>query len=136
MGVHSNSKSSSFQLKAVDDLVIETLFKKQEYNPDIWTSSRRARRDHVHAFFLYPAMMVPDVQKELVDVIVSSQSNVKRLFDPYVGAGTSLVAGMLNGLSCYGQDINPMAILLSKVRTGGLQVASFVRRVERGVAPI
>ncbi len=39
------------------------------------------------------------------------------MVDPYVGAGTTITVAMSCGLSCYGQDINPLAILVSKAKT-------------------
>ena len=39
------------------------------------------------------------------------------MLDPYVGAGTTFTAAMSCGLDCYGQDINPLAILVSKAKT-------------------
>lgn len=44
------------------------------------------------------------------------------MIDPLMGSATTLVASMENGLNCYGQDINPLAVLISKVRTGPFQV--------------
>ncbi len=43
---------------------------------------------------------------------------LESVLDPYMGSGTSLVACMENGLDCYGQDINPLAVLVSQTRTG------------------
>lgn len=63
-------------------------------------------------------MMVPAVQRTLIDIVKTSQPEVNSLIDPYVGAGTNLTAGMHNGLNAYGQDINPLAVLVAKVRSG------------------
>lgn len=62
-------------------------------------------------------MMVPEVQRRLVEVICTIAPGTRSLYDPYVGSGTSLVAGMQNGLHCVGQDINPLAVLLARVKT-------------------
>ncbi len=39
------------------------------------------------------------------------------MLDPFMGSGTALVASMYHGMDCYGQDINPLAILISRVKT-------------------
>lgn len=115
-------------LQNVDSEIIQAIRKKEIDDPDVWTMKNRNRRDNMHAFFLYPAMMVPGVQKELIDVVHTCQPGVKNMYDPYMGAGSSLIAGILNGLDCLGQDINPLALLLTKVRTGTFYFEAFRKR--------
>lgn len=87
-------------------------------NHQIWSSPDHDRSQYVHSFFQYPAMMVPIVQKRIIEIIVNAKGDVANLLDSFMGSGTSLVAGMQMGLDCYGQDINPLAVLVSKTRTG------------------
>jgi len=87
-------------------------------NNQIWNSPDHDRSQYVHSFFQYPAMMVPIVQKRIIEIIVNAKGDVTNLLDSFMGSGTSLVAGMQMGLDCYGQDINPLAVLVSKTRTG------------------
>lgn len=87
-------------------------------NHAVWSSPKRDRSKFVHSFFQYPAMMVPIVQKLIIEIIVNAKGDVSNLLDSFMGSGTSLVAGMEMGLNCYGQDINPLAVLVSKTRTG------------------
>jgi hypothetical protein len=70
-----------------------------------------------HSLFQYPAMMVPEVQRRLIEVICAINPNIKTIYDPFVGSGTALVAGLRNGLRGSGQDINPLAILVARVKT-------------------
>jgi hypothetical protein len=62
--------------------------------------------------------MVPIVQKRLIEIIITANPATRTLLDSFMGSGTSLVAGMDFGLDCYGQDVNPLAVLVSKTRTG------------------
>lgn len=87
-------------------------------NNKIWSSPDHDRREYVHSFFQYPAMMVPVVQKRIIEIIVSKRKDIKKVFDPFMGSGTSLVACMELGLDCYGQDVNPLAVLVARTRTG------------------
>jgi hypothetical protein len=87
-------------------------------NHQIWNSPDHDRSQYVHSFFQYPAMMVPIVQKRIIEIIVNAKGDVTNMLDSFMGSGTSLVAGMEMGLNCYGQDINPLAVLVSKTRTG------------------
>jgi hypothetical protein len=84
---------------------------------DYWSLKDRDRKDSAHRIFQYPAMMVPLVQRRLMATIREVQPSIKSLYDPFVGAGTSLVTGMHFGMDVYGNDINPLAVLISRVRT-------------------
>lgn len=87
---------------------------------DIWTKPKDfAKRDYLRCFFQYPAMMVPAVQKKLIEIVLQATNNGEaNIIDPFMGSATSLVSCMEHGVNCYGQDINPLAILLAKARTG------------------
>ncbi len=99
---------------------------KQRFNQltleseDHWDyrGNSKSERDYVHGFCTYPAMMVPKMQREILDVCLSQigAENVC-LLDPFAGSGTILVEGMLRGLDIVGVDVNPLAILLCKVKT-------------------
>jgi hypothetical protein len=75
-------------------------------------------------------MMVPVVQRRLIAVVKQHQPDVTSLYDPFVGAGTALVAGMYHGLDCYGQDINPLALLVTRVKTGPCFLRSFAEAAD------
>jgi len=98
-------------------------------DPELWSSPDRARGDSTHGFFQYPAMMVPKVQRRLAEVILEVQPDIRSVVDPFVGAGTALVSTMHRGVNCYGQDINPLAVLLARTRTGPVFVTDLSERV-------
>jgi len=117
----------------VDDLLRAEIARRNEQESDLWSSPDCDKRDSAHAFFQYPAMMVPVVQRNLIDLITSVQPDVRTVLDPFVGAGTTLTAAMYKGLDCYGQDINPLAVLLSRSKTGPFFCDSLARRVQETV---
>lgn len=83
-----------------------------------YRGNTNSERDYVHGFCTYPAMMVPKMQREMLDVCLDHlQGTSIRLLDPFAGSGTILVEGMLRGLDIVGIDVNPLAILLCKVKT-------------------
>lgn len=84
---------------------------------DFWSSKDRDRTDSAHNIFQYPAMMVPLVQRRLLGAVLEARPEIQSVFDPFMGSGTSLVSGMHYGLNVYGNDINPLAVLISRVRT-------------------
>ena len=63
----------------------------------------------------YPATMLPQIGIGLLQ-----EFNIKKgkLLDPYVGSGSSIVSALSVGIkNIDGFDLNPLAILISKVRT-------------------
>ena len=105
------------KIKAKDEKIIAKIQELTDEDSTIWTAPKYDRSENVHRFFQYPAMMVPIVQQKLIETFVSIDNTIETLLDPFMGSSTAIVAGMINGLSCYGQDINPLSILLSKVKT-------------------
>lgn len=99
------------------DLQLLKLLETKEEDPDYWSLKDRNRNDSAHGIFQYPAMMVPLVQRRLLAVVLEAQPNIQSIYDPFMGSGTSLVSGMHYGLDVYGNDINPLAVLISRVRT-------------------
>lgn len=127
-GAPSSATEIRAPLKNVDDALIEALTKSDKDDPDFWSLKTRDRTDSAHCIFQYPAMMVPLVQRRLLSTVVEAQPQVKTLYDPFVGSGTSLVSGMHYSLDVFGTDINPLAVLISRVRTA--------RHVEFGIGAI
>lgn len=83
-----------------------------------YRGNNKSERDYVHGFCTYPAMMVPKMQREILQVCLEQSENKHlKLLDPFAGSGTILVEGMLQGLDIVGIDINPLAVLLCKVKT-------------------
>jgi hypothetical protein len=120
---HDMARIDQIICKEIDDLTAE--------NNQIWTSPDHNRREYVHSFFQYPAMMVPVVQKRLIEIITTNKPDVRTVFDPFMGSGTSLVACMERKLDCYGQDINPLAVLVAKARTGPFYFDAIQRKKAR-----
>jgi hypothetical protein len=84
---------------------------------DNWAFRTWAARDYSHGLFQYPAMMVPQMQRELMRRLVSEHA-ARRAYDPFVGSGTTLAEAMLQGLDFVGTDINPLAVLLCRAKSG------------------
>lgn len=89
-----------------------------EVDGDFWAFRGNSKRGHAHAFFQYPAMMVPQMQRELIRAVAEVKPGLSSAFDPYVGSGTTLTESMLQGLRFTGWDINPLAALLCTAKAG------------------
>jgi hypothetical protein len=84
---------------------------------NVFSLPQKEPQGYAHTLFQYPAMMVPEVQKQIIELIRQNDPSVKEVLDPYVGAGASITASMRCGLNATGQDINPLAVLVSKAKT-------------------
>ena len=113
-----------------DGELAKRLRKFTETDPDYWSFRRNAVREHSHGMFQYPAMMVPQMQSRLIGEIMAVDGRVHCIYDPFVGAGTVLTEAMLRGLSFQGCDLNPLAVLVSRVKTGPFFVAALRARWE------
>jgi len=76
-------------------------------------------RYSTHGFHTYPAKMIPQVAKSLLQ---EYGKNATTLFDPFCGSGTSLVEANLHGLSAIGSDLNPLARLIASVKTTPIEL--------------
>ena len=70
----------------VDKQIIKELDKGEEF----WSFKKDCERDYVHGLFAYPAMMVPQMQREILNVFKNkiSDRNSFTIFDPFMGSGT------------------------------------------------
>ena len=82
--------------------------------PIDWDFRREDTRAMTHCFHDYPARMIPQIASKLLDLFGTT---AKRLFDPYCGTGTSLVEAQLRGIDAVGTDLNPLARLITQVKT-------------------
>jgi len=86
--------------------------------PSYWSYADISRYRSAYDLYQYPAMMVPAMLSDLLSVINSSTSGIEKVCDPFLGSGSVLTASMLAGMEFRGTDVNPLAILISKVKSG------------------
>lgn len=96
--------------------IVEEIKEKTE-KKEYWDFKGKDNRDHVHAMLKYPAVMVPNMQGEIFDILLKNDKTIHNVLDPFMGAGTILVEGMIRGLDVCGVDINPLSYLLVLVKT-------------------
>ncbi|MGC3995506.1 MAG: hypothetical protein QM779_15545 [Propionicimonas sp.] len=114
---------------ACAEVLRQRLEDRTRHDPSFWDFEDSPRRGGGHAFFQYPAMMVPELQGALLDDLLAVQPNVKSVFDPFMGSGTVLLESIYRGLDFFGVDINPMAVLLSHVKAAPPSIESATRAV-------
>jgi len=60
--------------------------------------------------------MAPKMQSQLIEAMCHIEPSTRHIFDPFVGSGTIMTEAMMEGLDFTGQDINPLAILICRVK--------------------
>lgn len=80
------------------------------------------RRDYAtHWVHSYPAKMFHRIPQTMISSL--SQAGTLRVLDPFCGSGTVLLEAIINGHSGIGIDVNPLARMISRVKTTSLDTA-------------
>ena len=76
--------------------------------------SVRSTEQWTHGYHRYPAKFLPDVVRKIIEEYAKGS---KLIADLFAGCGTTLVEAKIHGISSVGVDINPVAKLITKVKT-------------------
>lgn len=81
-----------------------------------WNFKEGSMKELVHGLHPYPAMMMPLIARTMFNEYGKGKDTV--FLDPYVGSGTTLVEAQYYGAKkAIGVDLNPLAILISNLKT-------------------
>jgi site-specific DNA-methyltransferase (cytosine-N4-specific) len=86
-----------------------------------WDFRDADTKQGTHVVHTYPAMMIPQVAEKLIARLAARRPGSSTLFDPFCGAGTVLVEAARQGLSAVGNDLNPLALKIARVRTAAIE---------------
>ncbi len=67
-----------------------------------------------HGFHKYPAKFIPQLAKRCIE---ENTDKNEMVCDPFMGCGTTLIESLVSERKAVGVDINPVAYLISKVKT-------------------
>lgn len=81
---------------------------------EYWTFRKESNKKFTHGLHQYPARMHPEIAKKIITDYAKKKTLV---IDPYLGSAGVLIEAMFHGNNSVGFDINPLAILLSRVKT-------------------
>lgn len=106
--------------------------------PRDWSFSKADTSYLTHGLHEYPARMIPQIAERL---IATYSQEGDRILDPFCGSGTTLVEARLARRNAVGNDVNPLAVLLAKVKSTpidleatGFQPREFLSRIEESYA--
>lgn len=75
----------------------------------------KSSRGSLHAIHPYPAKFIPEIPRTLISEFPPEPGSC--VLDPFCGSGTSLVEAQQAGFNTVGIDLNPIACLISRVKT-------------------
>lgn len=85
------------------------------FNEIDWNFPQSNRKDPIHNLHPYPAKFIPEIPRALIEILSPPKSST--IFDPFCGSGVTLVEAQRHGYESIGVDLNPIACLLSRVKT-------------------
>ena len=98
----------------MNDVILKSL---TNINSEVLNGTNYNNRDFARKILNYPAMMVPSVQESIIKTLTNDMREGVSMIDPFMGASNALITGMRYGASVFGQDINPLSVLISQVKT-------------------
>ncbi|MEF3693279.1 MAG: DNA adenine methylase, partial [Acholeplasmataceae bacterium] len=76
----------------------------------------------IHGTILYPAPMIAPMQTDVLKLLINKDKQTT-IMDPFNGSGVVLYEALSNfdNIVAFGMDINPYAIMISKVKLQGVE---------------
>lgn len=84
-----------------------------------WDFPNRVAHAPIEGIHPYPAKFVAEIPGNLLDCLPLQQGTA--VLDPFCGSGTTLVECQARGIPSVGIDLNPIACLMSRVKTAPLK---------------
>lgn len=93
-----------------------------------WECKEENTRYLTHNYHPYSSKYIPQIPKNLIQIFSKKRESV---LDNFVGSGTTLVECKLLGRTGIGVDINPLACLVSRVKTTNLDEKVLLKEKNR-----
>jgi hypothetical protein len=88
-----------------------------------WELKDADTRYYTHGYHPYSAKYIPQIPNRLISNFTEKNDLV---LDTFMGSGTTLVESKVLGRNAIGIDVNPLACLISKVKTTTIQKSAWV----------
>lgn len=83
-----------------------------------WSFIQRPKAPAIEAIHPYPAKFIGDIPRALIGALPVPTGTA--VLDPFCGSGTTLTEAQRSGLPSVGIDLNPIACLITRVKTSPL----------------
>ena len=97
------------------------LLNLNEFDLEDWTFKKADTKEFTHLIFNdYPARMIPQIARKLINLYYPKYKDLKDkkpILDPFGGSGTTCVEAMLKNIDSIAFDLNPLAGVITNVRT-------------------
>lgn len=80
-----------------------------------WNFSKSNSTNSIHSIHPYPAKFIPEIPHSLIECLGTNKDTI--VCDPFCGSGTTLRAAQDLGISSIGVDLNPIACMISRIKT-------------------
>lgn len=85
-----------------------------------WNFGERRNGHAIETIHPYPAKFIADIPEALLSALSIAEGTA--VLDPFCGSGTTLAVAQRMGLPSIGIDLNPIACLISRVKTAPIPV--------------
>jgi len=85
-----------------------------------WDFKNCQTKQYTHGFHTYPATFIPQIARKLISVFSTEGDTV---CDIFCGSGTTLIESSLLDRNAIGIELNPLAVLIAKVKTTPVEPA-------------
>src|SRR3989338_5482823 len=119
-------------IETIPDIRLELtqIFKQLAEDPS-WVFEDLTQKDTSyasHGFHKYPAKFIPQLAKRCIE----ENTKINEIVcDPFMGCGTTLIESLVSGRKAVGVDINPVAYLISKVKTNPINPAKLKQETDK-----
>ncbi|MHA1392487.1 MAG: DNA methyltransferase [Promethearchaeota archaeon] len=101
-----------------------------------WSFEKASRKETSyasHGYHRFPAKFIPQLARRCI-IEYSKQDDI--VCDPFMGSGTTLVESLIYRRKAIGVDINPVAVLIAKVKTNPINPENLNREINKILSDI
>lgn len=119
--LYSSQQKTPFGVKNPEREYLELINKEYNFHDAVqvlekidWDFKDFTTQYLTHTFHPYPARFIPQIPLTFIKLFTKEKETI---LDPMCGCGTTLVESFLNNRNSIGIDLNPLAVLITKVKT-------------------
>ena len=127
--LYSNQQRTLLGIKNPEQEYLELINKEYHFQDAVqvldqidWDFKDFTTQYLTHTFHSYPARFIPQIPLTFIKLFTKEKETV---LDPMCGCGTTLVEAFLNNRNSIGNDFNPLATLITKVKTTLIDESEF-----------